>query len=181
MGTGSPDIITADNIGQIDIDNCIHSMASALTQYQAERARQQYELVGIQTGGHWVAKRLSQALSYQKAMGSLNISFYRDDFTRKGLHPHVSPSSLPFEVENAHIVLVDDVIMSGRTIRAALNEIFDFGRPKSVTLVALIDLSANDLPIRPDIVGQRITLTPTQRIKLSGPEPLQLTVREVSS
>lgn len=164
-------------IANVDIDACLKKMAASLTDYQTKRQREHYELVGIQTGGLWVAEKLGKILSHPGTLGSLNISFYRDDFTRKGLHPHVSPSSLPFEIENAHIVLVDDVIMSGRTIRAALNEIFDFGRPQSVTLLTLIDLSANDLPIRPDIAGQQLTVSPNQRVKLTGPDPLALSLR----
>lgn len=173
--------IDVSTIESFDIDGCLNNMAETLTQYQAKRGRASYELVGIQTGGQWIAERLGSILSHAGELGSLNISFYRDDFTRKGLHPHVSPSSLPFEVENAHIVLVDDVVMSGRTIRAALNEIFDYGRPQSVTLLALIDLSANDLPIRPDITGQQLTVAENQRVKLTGPKPLALTIRTVES
>jgi pyrimidine operon attenuation protein/uracil phosphoribosyltransferase len=84
-------------------------------------------------------------------------------------------------VDGADIVLVDDVIMSGRTIRAALNELFDFGRPNSVALVTLIDLADNDLPIRPDVAGIKLNLAPNQRIKLTGPDPLALSLQTLSS
>ena len=103
----------------------------------------------------------------------LDVSFYRDDFTQKGLHPQVRPSELPFEIEGQRLVLIDDVLMTGRTIRAALNELFDYGRPASVTLVCLLDLNARELPIRPDVVGA-LSLAPDQRIKLLGPAPLAL-------
>src|SRR3546814_1006604 len=86
----------------------------------------------------------------------------------------VRPSELPFEIEGQHLVLIDDVLMTGRTIRAALNELFDYGRPASVTLVCLLDLNARELPIRPDVVGATLSLAPEQRIKLIGPEPLAL-------
>lgn len=176
-----PQPLDTPAVEQIDIAQCIQSLSRSLTAYQAEKNRAAYEIVGIQTGGQWIADALATALGHTKALGSLNISFYRDDFTEKGLHPHVSPSSLPFEVDNAHIVLVDDVIMSGRTIRAALNEIFDFGRPSSVTLVTLIDLAANDLPIRPDISALSLQLSTHQRVKLTGPSPLKLRVQTVAN
>ena len=88
------------------------------------------------------------------------------------------PSTLPFSVEGQHILLVDDVVMSGRTIRAALNELFDYGRPASVKLIALVDLKRRELPFQPDVVGITMDLEPQQRIKLSGPEPLSLTIIE---
>ena len=91
--------------------------------------------IGIRTGGVWVAQALLAALGRDDALGILDVSFYRDDFTQNGLHPQVQPSELPFEIEGQHLVLIDDVLMSGRTIRAALNELFDYGRPASVTLV----------------------------------------------
>ncbi len=130
--------------------------------------------VGIHTGGVWVANALLKELDNQEPLGILNVSFYRDDFSRSGLHPQVRPSELPFEIEDQHLVLIDDVLMSGRTIRAALNELFDYGRPASVTLVCLLDLNARELPIRPDIVGATLSLEQNQRVKLTGPEPLAI-------
>ncbi len=136
--------------------------------------------VGIQTGGAWVARDLLKALNRaDEPLGTLNVSFYRDDFSRKGLHPMVRPSKLPFDIEDRHLVLVDDVLMSGRTIRAALNELFDYGRPASVTLVCLVDLNARELPIRPDVVGATLELPADQRVKLTGPEPLALELRHL--
>lgn len=130
--------------------------------------------VGIHTGGVWVANALLKELKHEGPLGILNVSFYRDDFSRRGLHPQVRPSELPFDIENQHLVLIDDVLMSGRTIRAALNELFDYGRPASVTLVCLLDLNARELPIRPDIVGATLSLEQNQRVKLTGPEPLAI-------
>lgn len=135
--------------------------------------------VGIHTGGLWVAEALLAELGLDTPLGSLDVSFYRDDFTQKGLHPQVRPSALPFEVDGRHLVLVDDVLMSGRTVRAALNELFDYGRPASVTLVCLLDVNARELPIQPDVVGATLTLAPTQRVKLTGPTPLALEYRDV--
>ncbi len=84
------------------------------------------------------------------------------------------PSELPFEIEGQHLILIDDVLMSGRTVRAALNELFDYGRPASVTLVSLLDLNARELPIRPDVVGATLSLAADERVKLLGPAPLAL-------
>jgi pyrimidine operon attenuation protein/uracil phosphoribosyltransferase len=90
----------------------------------------------------------------------------------------VTPSSLPFRVEGRDIILVDDVLYSGRTIRAALNEVFDYGRPSQVLLAVLIDRDGRQIPIQADAVGTRLNLAPGQRIKLSGPEPLQLSIHQ---
>jgi pyrimidine operon attenuation protein/uracil phosphoribosyltransferase len=138
-------------------------------------------LVGIRTGGVWLARELHQRLGLDEPFGELDISFYRDDFSRIGLNPRVTPSHLPFETEGRDLVLVDDVVMSGRTIRAAMNELFDYGRPSSITLVALIDLGERDLPIQPDVVAHRLTLPASQRVKLVGPDPLKIELREVKA
>ncbi|NLC99158.1 MAG: bifunctional pyr operon transcriptional regulator/uracil phosphoribosyltransferase PyrR [Gammaproteobacteria bacterium] len=137
--------------------------------------------VGIHTGGVWVANALLKELKTEAPLGILNVSFYRDDFSRTGLHPQVRPSELPFEIEDQHLVLIDDVQMSGRTIRAALNELFDYGRPASVTLVCLLDLNARELPIRPDIVGATLSLEQNQRVKLTGPEPLAIQLQTIDN
>jgi pyrimidine operon attenuation protein/uracil phosphoribosyltransferase len=104
----------------------------------------------------------------------LYISFYRDDFTRIGINPVVKPSRLPDAIDNRHIILVDDVLETGRTVRAALNELFDFGRPDSVVLAILAERSRRELPIEADVVGLRLSQDHDHRIKLSGPEPLTL-------
>lgn len=104
-------------------------------------------IIGIHTGGVWVADSLRDLLGRQEPIGVIDVSFYRDDFGAKGLHPQVRPSEIPFEVEGRHLILVDDVLFTGRTIRAALNEIFDYGRPASVTLAVLADRGGRELPI----------------------------------
>jgi pyrimidine operon attenuation protein/uracil phosphoribosyltransferase len=138
-------------------------------------------LIGIHTGGVWVAKALAELLGetfFEEPLGTLNIAYYRDDFTRIGMHPQVAPSDLPFSIDDRHILLVDDVLHSGRTVRAALNEIFDYGRPASVSLAVLIERSGRELPIQADIIGQSINLTDDQHIKLLNGEPgLQLELR----
>lgn len=130
-------------------------------------------MVGIHTGGAWVAKELHEQLALGSQLGQLDISFYRDDFTQNGLHPQVKSSELP-DVEGKTIILVDDVIMSGRTIRAAMNELFDYGRPERILLACLLDVGHRELPIQADIVGERIVRNANERIKLSGPSPLTL-------
>ncbi len=133
-------------------------------------------MVGIHSGGVWVGNELLPRLALKDPLGSLDISFYRDDFSQTGLNPKVKPSSLPFTTENRHVILVDDVIMTGRTIRAAMNELFDYGRPATITLVTLININARQLPIQPDIIGKTMVLSPQERVKLSGPNPLSLEI-----
>ncbi|MGQ7959795.1 bifunctional pyr operon transcriptional regulator/uracil phosphoribosyltransferase PyrR [Pseudomonas sp. SP16.1] len=157
------------------------AMATALTQHLNQRQIAEPRFIGIRTGGVWVAQALLAALGRDDALGVLDVSFYRDDFTQNGLHPQVQPSELPFEIEGQHLVLIDDVLMSGRTIRAALNELFDYGRPASVTLVSLLDLGARELPIRPDVVGASLSLATNERVKLSGPTPLTLELQTLAN
>ncbi|MEX6501904.1 bifunctional pyr operon transcriptional regulator/uracil phosphoribosyltransferase PyrR [Pseudomonas zhanjiangensis] len=156
-------------------------MASDLIDHLNQRQIDEPRFIGIRTGGVWVAQALLEQLGRDDPLGILDVSFYRDDFTQSGLHPQVQPSELPFEVEGQHLVLIDDVLMSGRTIRAALNELFDYGRPASVTLVSLLDLNARELPIRPDVVGATLSLAADQRVKLSGPTPLILDLQTLAN
>jgi pyrimidine operon attenuation protein/uracil phosphoribosyltransferase len=156
-------------------------MAAALTRHLNQRQISEPRFIGIRTGGVWVAQALLDALGRDDTLGVLDVSFYRDDFSQNGLHPQVQPSELPFEIEGQHLVLIDDVLMSGRTIRAALNELFDYGRPASVTLVSLLDLNARELPIRPDVVGATLSLAGDQRVKLSGPTPLTLELQTLAN
>ncbi|OAD23590.1 bifunctional pyrimidine regulatory protein PyrR uracil phosphoribosyltransferase [Candidatus Thiomargarita nelsonii] len=163
------------SINQIDM--LLESMANYLNHKLKIKKRDDVLIVGIHTGGVWVAERLHALLKLQQPLGQLNIAFYRDDFSRIGLHPHVKPSTLPFEVENRHLILVDDVLHTGRTIRAALNEIFDYGRPASVTLAVLVERNGRELPIQPDVIGYSLCLEPGKHIKLNGPDPLFLEIR----
>jgi pyrimidine operon attenuation protein/uracil phosphoribosyltransferase len=115
-------------------------------------------LVGIYTGGVWLAERLHAVLSLTVPLGTLDVSFYRDDYGVIGLHAQTKPSGIPFEVEGRHIILVDDVLYTGRTIRAAMNELFDYGRPASVRLAALVDRGGRELPIAAEFIGASVTL-----------------------
>ncbi len=128
-------------------------------------------LIGIHTGGAWLAERLQAALGSAPplaSLGTLDISFYRDDFSRVGLNPEVKASNLPVAVDDRDIILVDDVLHTGRTIRAALNEIFSFGRPERVCLAVLIERPGRELPIQADVIGQSLDLAGHQEAKLSN-------------
>jgi pyrimidine operon attenuation protein/uracil phosphoribosyltransferase len=163
----------------IDAKQLINSLATKLSDRLHKDNISDAVMIGIHTGGVWVATELHRLLKIEQPLGSLNISFYRDDFTRIGMHPQVEPSSLPFTVDDQNIILVDDVLHTGRTVKAALNAIFDYGRPASVLLVTLIDRPGHELPIQADIVGQFVDVLAKQHIKLNGPEPLSIEVLEV--
>ena len=123
-------------------------------------------LIGIHTGGVWVAERVHQALKLRTPAAALDVSYYRDDYAARGLHRDVKRSEIPFEIEDRDLILVDDVLYTGRTIRAALNEIFDYGRPGRVQLAALVDRGGRQLPIAPQFVGATLTLKPGQSVAL---------------
>ena len=123
-------------------------------------------IVGIHTGGAWLAERLHQALGLTLPLGTLDVSFYRDDFDQIGLHPQVKPSDIPFKVEGSHVILVDDVLYTGRTIRAAINELFDYGRPASVRLATLVDRGGRELPIVAQYVGMVLELPADKMLAL---------------
>lgn len=156
------------------VEALIDKMSTDLRSLIAERELDNPVMIGIHTGGVWIAQRLHRQLSIAEPLGTLDISFYRDDFSRIGMNPQVRPSRLPFAVNDRDIILVDDVLYTGRTVRAALNEIFDYGRPRQVVLAALIDRGGRELPIAADVVGARLALAPGEQIKLTGPEPLTL-------
>jgi len=133
-------------------------------------------IIGVQTGGVWIAEWLQKNLGFEGKPASMNISFYRDDFSKVGVNPKVEPTEMPVSIDDKHIILVDDVLFTGRTARAAINEIFDFGRPLSVTLVVLVERDGKELPISADIVGEKLELENDKNIKLVGPEPLVLEI-----
>jgi pyrimidine operon attenuation protein/uracil phosphoribosyltransferase len=124
-------------------------------------------LIGIHTGGAWIAERLHQMLGLTLPLGTIDISFYRDDYGSRGLNPRVKPSDIPFEVADADIILVDDVLYTGRTIRAALNELFDYGRPRRVRLAALVDRGGRELPIAAAFTGAQVHVGEGEQIELS--------------
>lgn len=126
----------------------------------------QTALVGIHTGGVWVAEWLHRELGIAQPLGTMNVSFYRDDYNQRGLHAGRKPSSIPFDVEGAHIVIVDDVLYTGRTIRAALNELFDYGRPGKVELAVLADRGGRELPVAATYCPHVLSLPAAQSLNL---------------
>lgn len=161
---------------QYNVNDALATMADHLRRRINHLHLADAGMIGIHTGGVWVAERLHKQLGISDPLGLLDISFYRDDFTRIGMNPQVKPSQLPFNVDDRHIILVDDVLYTGRTIRAALNEIFDYGRPASVTLAVLVDRGGRELPIEANVTGIHLDLEPGQNIKLRGPDPLELII-----
>lgn len=133
-------------------------------------------IVGIETGGYWVAAYMHEQLKANTALGKLNISFYRDDFSKIGLHPTVNPSEINESLDGKTVILVDDVLQTGRTIRAAMNELFDYGRPERIILAVLIERSGRELPIQADYCALQMTLEKNQNVKLQGPDPLTYNV-----
>ena len=158
----------------VDIDKTLTTLTLETQAYLQQRGATEPVMIGIHSGGVWVAERLHGLMQIAEPLGHLDISFYRDDFSRIGMNPQVKPSHIPFNIDDRHIILVDDVLYTGRTIRAALNEIFDYGRPASVTLVVLIDRGGRELPIEANVVGVKLDLAADENVKLQGPTPLTL-------
>lgn len=163
-----------------NLESLLDEMATELQAQLAASGRDTPCMIGIHTGGVWIAEALHRRLGLEQPLGTLDISFYRDDFSRVGMHPQVRPSNLPFNVEDQHIILVDDVLQTGRTIRAALNEIFDYGRPASVMLAVLVERSGHELPIQADVAAIHMDLDDDEQIKLLGPTPLTLNLQKLS-
>lgn len=159
-----------------EIETYIEDMLTAIRMLVPPPDLSELLLIGIHTGGVWIAEILHRKLDLKQPLGKLNIAFYRDDFSRIGPHPQIVPSTLPFDIEDKHLLLIDDVLQTGRTIRAALNEIFDYGRPASVRLAVLIDRGARELPIQADFVGKKLQLKDNEHVKLHGPEQLALEI-----
>jgi pyrimidine operon attenuation protein/uracil phosphoribosyltransferase len=123
-------------------------------------------IVGIYSGGAWLAERLAAELQLTERLGFIDVSFYRDDYAERGLHAKVKPSQIPFDVNGATIILVDDVLYTGRTTRAAINELFDYGRPARIMLAALVDRGGRELPVSADFVADTVTLEDKQLLVL---------------
>jgi pyrimidine operon attenuation protein / uracil phosphoribosyltransferase len=115
-------------------------------------------LIGIYSGGAWLADRLAPMLNGEHPVGYIDVSFYRDDYAQKGLREKPATTTLPFAVAGSRIVLVDDVLYTGRSVRAAINELFDYGRPESIELAVLIDRGGRELPIEATYVGARLAV-----------------------
>ena len=147
-----------------DPEQLVHAMAEQMR----GRISPDAGLVGIYTGGAWVAERLHRALGIAAPLGLLAVTLHRDDFGRIGLHRESRRSQIPFPVDGREVILVDDVLHTGRTIRAALNELFDFGRPRAVRLAVLADRGDREIPVAPDFLGAKIDVKPDEDLVLSN-------------
>ena len=125
-------------------------------------------LVGIHTGGVWLAERLHAELGLEAPLGSIDVAFYRDDLDSRGMHAKARRSEIPFDVEGRPVVIVDDVLYTGRTTRAALNELFDYGRPSRVDLAVLVDRGGRELPIEARYCAHRLArpMSPNRNLQL---------------
>ncbi len=141
-------------------------LLATLTEQMRPAVNSATRLVGIHTGGVWLAERLHRALGLSEPLGTIDVSFYRDDYDSRGLHPRVKPSEIPFEIADADVILVDDVLFTGRTIRAALNELFDYGRPRRVRLAALVDRGGREMPIAAQFIGAQVSVRDDEQIEL---------------
>ena len=136
---------------------------AALLRHGAEASA----LVGIWSGGAWLAERLQRDLGLAGAHGVISSTLHRDDFNARGLAAGTDATQLPFAIEGRHILLIDDVLFTGRTTRAVVNELFDFGRPASVLLAVLVDRGGRELPVAAAYAAARITLPAAQRLSLA--------------
>lgn len=123
-------------------------------------------MIGIHTGGAWLAERLHAALGLATPLGLMDIAFYRDDYAKQGLHHDPKRTRIPFEIEGRDLLLVDDVLYTGRTVRAAMNELFDYGRPASIALVVLADRGGRQLPICAQFCGAKVEVGDGARLRL---------------
>jgi len=166
------------NMSNLDLDaealyrTLATQLASALSRTE------KLALVGIYSGGAWLAERLASQMQLTERLGFIDVSFYRDDFAKRGLPGNVKPTQIPFEVDDATILLVDDILFTGRTTRAAINELFDYGRPRAIMLAALIDRGGRELPIAADFVAQSVSVPFSQSLELNREDDgrLSLTV-----
>ena len=160
-----------------NITSLIKKMETELRELIVKEHIENPTMIGIRTGGVWIAEKLHTMMDLPEPLSTLNINFYRDDFSRAHLNPEVGPSDIKINIKDRNIILIDDVLHTGRTIRAALNEIFDYDRPARVLLAVLIDRGGRELPIAPDVLGETIALDKDKDIKLRGPDPLRLEIK----
>lgn len=161
-----------------NVNALIDQLEQQARQWMQDKGITQPVMVGIHTSGVWIAQALHQRLQLPEELGELNATFYRDDFDRVGLHRQNKPSYLPVDVKGRHVLLVDDIVYTGRTLRGAMNELFDFGRPASITALVLIARGGRELPIEPQVAVLHEEPGPQFRYELSGPEPLVLSLVE---
>jgi pyrimidine operon attenuation protein/uracil phosphoribosyltransferase len=142
------------------------SLLPALAAELKTRVTPATAMIGLHTGGAWVAERLHPLLGLKDPLGLMDIAFYRDDYAKEGLKHDPKRTRIPFEVEGRDLLLVDDVLYTGRTVRAAMNELFDYGRPRSIALVVLADRGGRQLPIEAQHCGARVEVAAGKRLRL---------------
>jgi len=152
---------------KLDAESLYAELRQGVRALLADGTRPDAVLVGIWSGGAWLAERLQRDLSLPGTHGVISSTLHRDDFGARGLAAGTDATALPFAIEGRHIVLVDDVLYTGRTIRAVVNELFDFGRPASVTLAVLIDRGGRELPIAAAFAAARLAVPAGQRLRLA--------------
>jgi pyrimidine operon attenuation protein / uracil phosphoribosyltransferase len=166
------DVVKARLMDEADLDRTLNRLARQVVEYLEEDVdpADRLALVGMQTRGVYIAQRLrhkiEQVESIRLPFGILDATMYRDDFRRRLRQPVVHPTDIPFSVDDRRLVLVDDVLYTGRTIRAALDALMDLGRPASVQFLALIDRGLRELPVRPDFVGRTVPTTPGEEVRV---------------
>ena len=134
------------------------------------RVTPEVAMIGLYTGGAWLAERLHPMLGLATPLGLMDIAFYRDDYSKQGLKHDPKRTKIPFDVEGRDLLLVDDVLYTGRTIRAAMNELFDYGRPRSISLVILADRGGRQLPICAQYCGAAVQVPAGMRLRLKRAE-----------
>ena len=159
-----------------NLADLLENMAEQLKNYLSEHKIEQPLIVGMQRSGVWLAQELQKRLGLQEPIGELNVSFYRDDFNRSGLPVQMDATRLPFSLEDRHVILVDDVIQTGRTVRAAMNELFDYGRLASIILAVVVARETRELPIEPQICALYEEPGKNFIYHIAGPEPLTMQI-----
>lgn len=161
-----------------NLDDLITTLIDKLNNHMQQQGINNPLMVGIHRSGVWLARELHQRMGIEEEPGELNVSFYRDDFNRSGLPVQTEPSKLPLSLEDRHIILVDDILYSGRTIRAAMNELFDYGRPASITLTVLVSRKQRELPIEAQVYALEEEPGAAFSYRISGPDPLRMELVE---
>jgi len=150
----------------LDAEALYRDLVRGVQQFVQQCGAEQAKLVGVVSGGAWLAERLQKDLKLAGNPGAISSSMHRDDFATRGLAGAGSQTQLDFDVNGAHIILLDDVLYTGRTIRAALNELYDYGRPASVKLAVLVDRGGRELPVQADYAAARVGLPAAQSLAL---------------
>ena len=173
-GPGTP--TTAMSQSPPDAERAFAALKRQIADAIAARPGRAVHLIGIHSGGAWIAERLHRELGVATPLGTLSSAFHRDDYGRRGLPADMKSTKLPFEIKGAEIVLVDDILFTGRTVRAALNELFDYGRPARVELAVLLDRGGRELPIGAQYCGEVHPLPPERNFVLTRDADARLTL-----